>query len=230
MFFSNIVLCTCTMCLCMHKVNSLENITWSKLGKQNIQGKKVYCLVYLSVLHVLLISPFFVIAVVEICWWTLDRHQTAGSTLFSKNVWNRWEIGLKLTARPYTEPNPGTRRMTPQLLIYGKQLYGRDSIPLCLFIRRSLKELCHEIYQNLNSGTCFLIERNIEIHRSRHWKTFTSIQGNWAGRNFITVWRVNSRLITHATMQGWIWNGFNFRIMMQFKRLRSPQVCKFTPL
>ena len=51
----------------MHKANSLENITWFKLGKQNIQGKKVYCLVYLLVLNVLLISPFFVIAVVEIC-------------------------------------------------------------------------------------------------------------------------------------------------------------------
>ena len=29
-------------------------------------------------------------------------------------------------------------------------------------------------------------------------KTFTSIQGNWVGRNFITASRVNARLITHA--------------------------------
>ena len=32
------------------------------------------------------------------------------------------------------------------------------------------------------------------------------IQGNWAGRNFVTASRVNSRLITHARMQRWIWN------------------------
>ena len=32
------------------------------------------------------------------------------------------------------------------------------------------------------------------------------IQGNWAGRNFITASPVNSRLITHARMQRWIWN------------------------
>ena len=32
------------------------------------------------------------------------------------------------------------------------------------------------------------------------------IQGNWAGRNFITASRVNSRLITRARMQRWIWN------------------------
>ena len=29
-------------------------------------------------------------------------------------------------------------------------------------------------------------------------KTFTSIQGNWAGRNFITASRVNLRLITQV--------------------------------
>ena len=28
------------------KANSLENIRWSKLGKQNIQGRKVCCLVH----------------------------------------------------------------------------------------------------------------------------------------------------------------------------------------
>ena len=27
-----------------NKANSLESITWSVLGKQNIQAKKVYCL------------------------------------------------------------------------------------------------------------------------------------------------------------------------------------------
>ena len=32
------------------------------------------------------------------------------------------------------------------------------------------------------------------------------IQGNWAGKNFITASRVNSRLITYARMQRWIWN------------------------
>ena len=32
------------------------------------------------------------------------------------------------------------------------------------------------------------------------------IQGNGAGRNFITASRVNSRLITHAKMQRSIWN------------------------
>ena len=32
------------------------------------------------------------------------------------------------------------------------------------------------------------------------------IQGNWAGRNFVTESRVNSRLITHARMQRWICN------------------------
>ena len=36
---------------------------------------------------------------------------------------------------------------------------------------------------------------------------YTTIQGNWAGRNFVTASRVNSRLITHArTWQRWIWN------------------------
>ena len=43
------------------------------------------------------------------------------------------------------------------------------------------------------------------------------IQGNWAGRNFLTASRVNSQLITHARMQRWIWatstNGFNFGII-----------------
>ena len=32
------------------------------------------------------------------------------------------------------------------------------------------------------------------------------LQENWAGRNFITAWRVNSRLIMHARMQRSIWN------------------------
>ena len=32
------------------------------------------------------------------------------------------------------------------------------------------------------------------------------IQGNWAGRNFVTELHVNSQLITHARMQRWIWN------------------------
>ena len=32
------------------------------------------------------------------------------------------------------------------------------------------------------------------------------IQENWAGRNFITASRVNSRLITHTGMQRSIWN------------------------
>ena len=37
-------------------------------------------------------------------------------------------------------------------------------------------------------------------------KTFTSIQENWGGRNFITASRVNLQLIMHARMQRWIWN------------------------
>ena len=32
------------------------------------------------------------------------------------------------------------------------------------------------------------------------------IRGNWAVKNFITASRVNSRFITHARMQRWIWN------------------------
>ena len=32
------------------KANSLENITWSELGKQNLQAKKVYCLVCVHVI------------------------------------------------------------------------------------------------------------------------------------------------------------------------------------
>ena len=32
------------------------------------------------------------------------------------------------------------------------------------------------------------------------------IQGNWAGRNFITESRVNSPPIMHARMRRWIWN------------------------
>ena len=32
------------------------------------------------------------------------------------------------------------------------------------------------------------------------------IWGNWVGWNFPTALRVNSRLITHARMQKWIWN------------------------
>ena len=37
-------------------------------------------------------------------------------------------------------------------------------------------------------------------------KIASNIQGNWAGRNFITASRVNSWLITNARMQSWIWN------------------------
>ena len=36
--------------------------------------------------------------------------------------------------------------------------------------------------------------------------TLHQIQGNWADWNFVTALRVNSRLITHARMQRWIWN------------------------
>ena len=32
------------------------------------------------------------------------------------------------------------------------------------------------------------------------------IQGNWAGRNVLTAWRMNSRPHTPARMQRWIWN------------------------
>ena len=32
------------------------------------------------------------------------------------------------------------------------------------------------------------------------------IEGNWAGRNFVTESRVNTRFITHARMWRWIWN------------------------
>ena len=32
------------VCIINEKANSLENITWSVLGKQKIQGKKVYFL------------------------------------------------------------------------------------------------------------------------------------------------------------------------------------------
>ena len=32
------------------------------------------------------------------------------------------------------------------------------------------------------------------------------IQGKWGGKNFRTVSRVNSRLITHPRIQRWIWN------------------------
>ena len=41
----------------------------------------------------------------------------------------------------------------------------------------------------------------VKFHR-RH---LHQIQGNWAGRNFVTALRVTSRLITHARMQRWIW-------------------------
>ena len=49
------------------------------------------------------------------------------------------------------------------------------------------------------------------------------IQGNWAGRNFVTESRVNSRLITHARMhtemnlKSTTTNGFNFRIILLIK-------------
>ena len=48
-FFSNFVPCACihapmyAFLMKRQKANSLENITWSELGKQNVQGKKVYC-------------------------------------------------------------------------------------------------------------------------------------------------------------------------------------------
>ena len=42
-------------CVCIinerQKVNSLENITWSELGKQNIQAKKVYSFNYGHKMH-----------------------------------------------------------------------------------------------------------------------------------------------------------------------------------
>ena len=46
------------------------------------------------------------------------------------------------------------------------------------------------------------IFERVEFHR-RH---LHQIQGNWAGRNFVTALRVTSRLIMHARMQRWIWN------------------------
>ena len=48
-FFSNFVPCACihvpmyAFLMKRQKANSLKNITWSELGKQNVQGKKVYC-------------------------------------------------------------------------------------------------------------------------------------------------------------------------------------------
>ena len=60
------------------------------------------------------------------------------------------------------------------------------------------------------------------------WRHSHQIQGNWAGKNFITASRVNSQLITHARMQRWIWNlqlptGSSFEYSWIFRK-RSPKM------
>ena len=67
---------------------------------------------------------------------------------------------------------------------------------------------------------------------------YTTIQGNWAGRNFVTASRVNSWLITHArTWQRWIWSwnlqlpkdDINFRILINslMVSIRNPSAYGF---
>ena len=58
------------------------------------------------------------------------------------------------------------------------------------------------------------------------------IQGNWAGKNFITASRVNSRLIAYARMQRWIWN-LQLPTVSTFEyswisRKRSPKMQRLT--
>ena len=45
-FLSNVVLCTWIFTHNLRKKqkeNSIENITWSEMGKQNVKAKEVYC-------------------------------------------------------------------------------------------------------------------------------------------------------------------------------------------
>ena len=58
------------------------------------------------------------------------------------------------------------------------------------------------------------------------------IQGNWAGKNFITASRVNSWLIMYARMQRWIWN-LQLPTVSTFEyswisRKRSPKMQRLT--
>ena len=67
---------------------------------------------------------------------------------------------------------------------------------------------------------------------------YTTIQGNWAGRNFVTASRVNSWLITYArTWQRWIWSwnlqlpkdDINFRLLINslMVSIRNPSAYGF---
>ena len=66
---------------------------------------------------------------------------------------------------------------------------------------RSAPEVNFSTTTSLYLVTLKIFESKKLLRRLLH-----EIQGKWGGRNFITVSRVNSRLITHPRIQRWIWN------------------------
>ena len=64
--------------------------------------------------------------------------------------------------------------------------------------------------ENSTRTSLYLVRLKIFEWVKFHRKHLHQIQGNFAGRNFVTDPRVNSRLITHARLKSTTINGFNF--------------------
>ena len=112
------------------------------------------------------------------------------------------------------------------LIYYWRYSQGRSSVPHKILFMNIIDYLKNESFSHSHNwcqihigipawvmSSEYFTRTSLYLIRSKifEWikilrRHLHEIQGNWAGRNFVTELRVNSRLITNARIQRWIWN------------------------